>query len=151
MKRWIAWPASGLILLLLFMGCGSMHTKKIDTPVKLTACHASLDISVLNKCTPKSSSCRFMPYHLDKPQTQELLNFILHGKKNARIVSQDFTQIKILVNPSRWLFTYSVDIFFDDDNRLIRVCTNNSRDWFNGADDFADQLYSNYLNVVRKG
>ena len=99
----------------------------------------------------KNSECLTLSYYIDQNKTLELLNFILNGQKKADIVYQDSKHIKLMLKPSIWPFSYSVDIILNEENRSVQICTNNSSGWFNKGNDFAYEVYNNYLNVAQIG
>jgi hypothetical protein len=104
----------------------------------------------LNKNEP-SKCCVELPYHNDKSSTIELLTFIIHGDNSATLINTQSDKMLIVYKPSEWRSQQSFLIKFFDNVQIMKICSENSKDWFGSQKNFLLALQQKYLNVADKG
>ena len=104
-------------------------------------------------CLKKTKqNCVELPYYNDKSETIELLTYILHGENNATLSSGQSDRMQIIYKAaSVWGTEYSLQVIFDDNAHLMKICPENASDWFRSKKHFVLALQQKYLNVAKIG
>jgi len=139
-----------LLFFLYTMLAGCAHENHTSLINDIQQCKKdSIDF---NNCQKENAlSCIELPYYNDKSATAELLSFILHGEKHATIKNGQSEQMQILYKTSGWGAEYKLRVKFEDHNQLLKICHENTRDWFNSRKKFLMAFQQKYLNVAKKG